>query len=132
MFRSRSSLQPWVSRCSRRGGSTASASRYPRLDLVLGSTGLYTCLHRGSVVIVNDKRPQSATLNVVAESPVGLRDFGANTPCISLNCLGVTIQLKAAQSKPSGKPGHLRFATMIFSAFKRCNIIETLFRIVLI
>ena len=99
MFRSRPSLQPRVSRCARGGGSTESASRYPRLRtrLVPGRTGLYTCLHRGSVVIVNDKRPQVATPNVVAGSP----DFGANTPCILLTCIGVTIQLKAGQSKPS-------------------------------
>ena len=72
-----------------------------RLGLVPGRTGLNTCLHRGSVVIVNDKRPQVATPNVVAGSPVWLRDFGANTPCILLTFLGVTIQLKAGQSKPS-------------------------------
>ena len=41
-----------------------------RLGLVPGRTGLYTCLYRGSVVIVNDKRPQVATPNVVAGSPV--------------------------------------------------------------
>ena len=41
-----------------------------RLDLVPERTSLYTCLHRGSVVIVNDKRPQVATPNVVAGSPV--------------------------------------------------------------
>lgn len=41
-----------------------------RLGLVPGRMGLYTCLHRGSVVIVNDKRPQVTTPNVVAGSPV--------------------------------------------------------------
>lgn len=72
-----------------------------RLGLVLGRTGLYTCLHRGSVVILNDKRPQVVIPNVFAVSPVWLRDFGANTTCILLTCLGVTMQRKAGQSKPS-------------------------------
>ena len=71
-----------------------------RLGLIPGRTGLYTCLHRGSVVIVNDKIPQVATPNVVDLSRVWLRYFGANTPCILLTSLGVTIQLKAGQSKP--------------------------------
>lgn len=72
-----------------------------RLDLVPGRTGLYTCLHRRRVVIVNDKRPQVATPSVVAGNPVWLGDFGANTPCILLTSVGVSIQLKAGQSKPS-------------------------------
>ena len=41
-----------------------------RLGLVPGRTGLNTCLHRGSVVIVNDKSPQVASPNNVAGSPV--------------------------------------------------------------
>lgn len=41
-----------------------------RLGIVPGRTGLYTRLYRGSVVIVNDKRPQVATPNVVAGSPL--------------------------------------------------------------
>ena len=72
-----------------------------RLGLVPGLTGLNTCLHRGSVVILNDKRPQVVIPNVFAVSPVWRRDFGANTPCILLTCHRVTIQLKAGQSKPS-------------------------------
>ena len=41
-----------------------------RLGLVPGRTGLNTCLHRGSVVILNDKRPQVVIPNVFAVSPV--------------------------------------------------------------